>query len=277
MRTVKKAVIPVAGLGSRFLPATKCVPKEMLPVYDRPVIELIVRELAAAGVEEVIFVIPPEGSVTPKHFEPDAKLEAALRQKGKIDKADELAALTKLCKISTVVQSEPLGDGHAILQAADLVGNDDFFAFFGDEILDAPVSAPQQLLSARGDHDGCVLGVQQVPQADIHKFGIVAPAEGADTAGEAAFEIVAFVEKPQPQDAPSDLALLGKNLCTARIFDVLRRTQPGEGGELRLVDAFILLAETESLFGKKLVGERFDVGNPDGLLKASQYFAAKRK
>lgn len=276
MNPVRKAVIPVAGLGSRFLPATKCVPKEMLPVYDRPVIELIVRELVEAGVEEIIFVIPPEGSITPKHFAPDTKLEAALRKKGKDKIADELAALTSLCKISTVVQAEPLGDGHAILQAEALVGDHDFFAFFGDEILDNPLSAPQQLLQARGDRDGCVLGVQQVPEADIHKFGIVAPATGSDTTAADAFEIVDFVEKPQPQDAPSDLALLGKNLCTSRIFEVLHRTDPGQGGEIRLVDAFILLSESESLFGKTLAGDRFDVGNPDGLLRASQYFAAKK-
>ncbi len=276
MTMVRKAVIPVAGLGSRFLPATKCVPKEMLPIFDRPVIELIVRELASAGAEDVIFVIPPEGSITPKHFQSDEKLENQLRKKGKHAIADEIHDLADMCRVHTVVQDEPLGDGHAILQAEELVDGDDFFAFFGDEILDAEPTAPAQLLEARGTSDNCVLGVQQVPRADIHKFGIVAPAEGAKTDGEVGFPITGFVEKPHPDEAPSDLALLGKNLCTNRIFEVLRRTEPGQGGELRLVDAFILIQQTEPILGRKLEGDRFDVGNPGGLLTASQHFAAKK-
>ena len=275
MKPVRKAVIPVAGLGSRFLPATKCVPKEMLPIFDRPVIELIVRELAAAGVEDVIFVIPPEGSITPAHFAKNDRLENQLRKKGKHAIADELNDLADLCRVHTVVQDEPLGDGHAILQAEKLVDGEDFFAFFGDEILDAEPSAPEQLLQARGDRDGCVLGVQRVPREDIHKFGIVAPAEGADTASGDGFEITGFVEKPHPDNAPSDLALLGKNLCCGRIFDVLKHTEPGQGGEIRLVDAFIHIQQSEPIYGRVLLGDRFDVGNPRGLLTAAQHFAAK--
>jgi len=271
MKKVRKAVIPIAGLGSRFLPATKCVPKEMLPLYDRPVIEHIVRELAMAGVEEVIFVVPPEGSVTPNHFFRNDWLENELRKKGKEKIADEIRALSRLVKIATVVQQEPLGDGHAILQAEDLVGNEDFFAFFGDEILDSENSAAEQLLSSRTQENTCILGLQRVSREDTKKFGIVTPRE--ENPGKT-FEIVNFVEKPNPEDAPSDLALLGKNLCSSEIFAALRKAKPGVGGEIRLIDAFaILQEEPQKTFGCVLEGARFDVGNPAGLLAASNHFS----
>ncbi len=273
MKKVRKAVIPIAGLGSRFLPATKCVPKEMLPLYDRPVIEHIVRELATAGVEEVIFVVPPEGSITPNHFFRNDWLENELRKKGKGEIADEIRALSRLVKIATVVQQEPLGDGHAILQAEDLVGNEDFFAFFGDEILDAEFSAAEQLLMTRTQENTCVLGLQRVPPEDTKKFGIVTPKN--PNPGKT-FEIIDFVEKPNPKDAPSDLALLGKNLCSAEIFAALKKAVPGVGGELRLIDAFtILQKDPEKTFGCVLEGARFDVGNPAGLLAASLHFSGK--
>ncbi|QQS59676.1 UTP--glucose-1-phosphate uridylyltransferase [Candidatus Peregrinibacteria bacterium] len=271
-RRVRKAVIPIAGLGSRFLPATKCIPKEILPVYDRPVIELIVRELAKAGVEEVIFVVPPEGSVTPNHFYANEWLEKELRKKGKDHYADEIRALARLVKVATVVQQEPLGDGHAILQAEDLVGDNDFFAFFGDEIFDAEKSSPEQLLTAGEGHNKCVLGILEVHPEETHKFGIV---ESATKIENGSFEISSFVEKPAQGTAPSNYALIGKNLCTPEIFSALRHAKVGIGGELRLVDAFIELRKTKSIFGRILTGERFDVGNPDGLLAASSYFSQK--
>jgi UTP--glucose-1-phosphate uridylyltransferase len=179
-----------------------------LPIYDRPVIDLIIRELAQAGVEEVIFVVPPEGSITPEYFYADERLEYELRKKGKHQIADKMRELSEMVKIATIVQQNPKGDGHAILQAEELVGKQDFFAFFGDEIFDSKCPAPQQLLNARGEKDCSVLGVQKVEQKDIHKFGIV------DTNGESTdgpFAIHGFVEKPKtPEEAPSDLALLGK-------------------------------------------------------------------
>jgi UTP--glucose-1-phosphate uridylyltransferase len=273
MKKVRKAVIPIAGLGSRFLPATKCVPKEILPIYDRPVIDYIVRELAAAGVEEVIFVVPPEGSITPEYFYANERLEYELRKKGKEKIAQNMHELSHMVKVATVVQQEPLGDGHAILQAEELVGKEDFFAFFGDEIFDADVTAPQQLLNARGDNDACVLGIQTVPDEDVHKFGIVDPGKNIV---ENTFDIQGFVEKPKLEEAPSNKALLGKNLCSYRIFDALRCSTSGSGGELRLVDAFIELQKSEQILGTTLQGKRFDVGNPKGLLTASTYFAEKK-
>lgn len=278
MKPVRKAVIPIAGLGSRFLPATKCIPKEMLPIFDRPVIELIVRELAGVGVQEVIFVVPPEGSITPKHFYQNDWLESELRKKGKVKMAETINELSHMMKIATVVQQNPYGDGHAILQARDLVDDEPFFAFFGDEILDSDLSAPAQLLQARGEEDRCVLGLQKVPEKDISKFGIISPLDKGgmeDFSKTALFEIETFVEKPQPQDAPSDLALLGKNLCSPQIFSALENATAGAGGELRLVDAFLELRKSEPLYGCILSGERFDVGNPRGLLEASNHFAQK--
>lgn len=273
MNSVKKAIIPIAGLGSRFLPATKCVPKEILPIYDRPVIDLIVRELADAGVEEVIFVVPPEGSITPEYFYSDDRLEYELRKKGKHEIADKMRELSEMVKIATIVQQNPKGDGHAILQAEELVGDQDFFAFFGDEIFDSECPAPKQLLNAREGKDCCVLGVQKVQQKDLHRFGIV------DTNGESTdnpFSIHGFVEKPKtPEEAPSNLALLGKNLCSYRIFDALKKCRVEEGAELRLVDAFIEMKKQEEILGTVLQGRRFDVGNPRGLLDASVYFSEK--
>ncbi len=274
MNPVRKAIIPIAGLGSRFLPTTKCVPKEILPIYDRPVIDYIVRELAKAGVEEVIFIVPPGGSITPEYFYTDERMEFELRKKGKDSVADMIHELSELVKIATVVQQVPKGDGHAILQAEELVGKEDFFAFFGDEIFDADTTAPEQLLKSRGGSDSCVLGVQPVPDEDIHKFGIVDPAEQTRNAP---FHINGFVEKPELKDAPSNLALLGKNLCNYRIFDALRSVSVSEGAELRLVDAFIHLRKSEDIIGTVLSGKRFDVGNPDGLLEASNYFADKKR
>lgn len=271
---VRKAVIPIAGLGSRFLPATKCVPKEILPIYDRPVIDYIVRELAEAGVEEVIFVVPPEGSITPEYFYANERLEYELRKKGKDEIADKIDGLARIVKVATVVQQEPLGDGHAILQAEELVGKEDFFAFFGDEIFDAEITAPQQLLNARIEKDSCVLGIQTVPDEDVYKFGIVAPGKDVENN---AFDIQGFVEKPRLEDAPSNKALLGKNLCSYRIFDALRNAAVGQGRELRLVDAFIELQKSEQILGTDLNGDRFDVGNPNGLLIASNHFAKKSK
>jgi UTP--glucose-1-phosphate uridylyltransferase len=274
MSLVRKAVIPIAGLGSRFLPATKCVPKEMLPIYDRPAIEYIIRELVDSGVEEVIFVISPEGSITPKYFSEHKKLEDELRKKGKKEYADQIQELSKLVRIKTVVQQEPKGDGHAILQAKFLVGEEDFFAFFGDEILDSELTAPKQLLDARGEKDSCVLGVQTVPEADISKFGIVDIKEEDPNIP---FRIHGFVEKPLIHEAPSNLALLGKNLCSFHIFDALQKCTGGKDGELRLVDAFIFLQKQEPIVGTVLSGKRFDVGNPRGLLEASVYFSEKRE
>jgi UTP--glucose-1-phosphate uridylyltransferase len=270
MNTVTKAVIPIAGLGSRFLPATKAIPKEMLPVFDRPVIELIVRDLTEAGVTDIIFVIPPDGSITPDHFKKDDWLEGKLRAKGKTALADEVANIAALANIHTVVQEQPLGDGDAILKAEDIIAGDDFFVFFGDELLFNSSTAPEQLLQARTEESGFVLGVQTVPQKDIHKFGIVAIGESHP---HNAFEITGFVEKPKPEDAPSDMALLGKNLCTAAVFDAIRKANPSEGGELRLVDAFEILLGDQVILGCNLTGDRFDVGNPAGLLSASQFVA----
>ena len=274
-KKIRKAVIPIAGLGSRFLPVTKCVPKEMLPLFDRPVIEHIVRELADAGVEEIIFVVPPEGSITPNHFFRNPFLETELLKKGKPEIAAKIRELSTLVKIATVVQQEPRGDGHAIFQAADLVGNEDFFAFFGDEILDAEKSAAAQLLSARDAENVGILGLQKIKKSETKKFGIVTPKEKNP---EDIFEIVDFVEKPAPENAPSDLALVGKNICPAEIFDALKSAKPGPDGEIRLIDAFSILQKSgRKICGKVLRGARFDVGNPTGLLAASNFFAQKKK
>lgn len=269
---IRKAIIPIAGLGSRFLPATKCIPKEMLPLYDRPVVEYIVRELATSGVEEVIFIVPPEGSVTPQYFYHHDWLHDQLLKKGKKDLAQEMHDLSHLVKIATVVQNEPLGDGHAILQAEELVGKEDFFVFFGDEILDSALSAPQQLLNAR-QTDEIVLGAQRVSTEDVSRFGIV---DKGESRGTSSFLIKGFVEKPQPSEAPSDLALLGKNLCTPDIFSALRQVeQEKKTGEIRLIDALILLEAQKNIIACSLEGDRFDVGNPRGLLEASIHFGGK--
>ena len=272
---IAKAVIPIAGLGSRFLPATKCLPKEMLPVFDRPVIELIVRELAESGVEEVVFVIPSEGSITPQYFAHNAKLAQALQTKGKQAIVEKLREVENLVRVTTVMQHEPLGDGDAVLQAKDIIGNELFFAYFGDEIFDAEIPTPQQLMTALSDAQkpSCVLGIRQVEMSEVSSFGIVTPRATAMLGR--AFEIIDFIEKPTQKNAPSNLALIGKNLCTPRIFEMLEGVEATDGDELRLIDAFIKLQQKEDVFGQILIGKRFDVGNPKGLLEASQHYAQK--
>lgn len=260
-----KAVIPVAGLGSRFLPATKVVPKELLPLFDRPVIHHIVEELVSAGVTDIIFIVPPGGSLTPNYFARDEALEQMLRKKGKHDIADKVNLFADRVRVHSVIQLDPKGDGHAILQAEKIIGNDDFFAFFGDEILEGSPNAPEQLLAARTPESSCVLGVQEVALEDVHRFGIVAH--------DAEMYLQTLIEKPTPEEAPSRLALLGKNLCSPEIFEALHHATPGKDGELRLADAFLELQKTKKLRICPLQGTRFDVGQPQGLLEASVYFS----
>jgi len=268
-----KAIIPIAGLGTRSLPASKCIPKEMLPVFDRPVIDFVVQDLVDGGVDEVIFVVPPEGSITPSYFQPNARLNSLLSARGKTAVLRELRRVENIVRIATVVQDNPHGDGDAVLRTAKLVGDEPFLVYFGDEIIDAETPTAAQLLTAAGKRDHCVVGVCPVANADVSKFGIVAPRDTATV--DCPFELAGMVEKPALADAPSNLALIGKYFCTPQIFTALRDCDNSADGELRLIDGLRLLAKTQPISAQVLHGRRFDVGQPQGLLEASQYFFSK--
>lgn len=265
-----QAIIPIAGLGSRFLPATKCIPKEMLPVFNKPVIEIIVSELVESGVKEIIFVIPKEGSITPNHFLENKKLNTELVKKNKISQLKNINNLSRKISIRTVIQENPKGDGDAILKAKHLIDSEKFFVFFGDEILDNNISAPRQLLNCK-KYD-CNLGIVKVDKELVSRFGIVTPEknEGKN------FKILDFVEKPNIEDAPSNLALIGKNICCKEVFNFLEKIKKSNNEEIRLIDALILMKENFNIQGTILEGKRFDTGNPQGLLEASIYYSNKK-
>jgi len=271
MATIRKAVIPAAGLGTRFLPATKAVPKELLPIVDTPTIQYIVAEAVAAGVRDVILVCARGKDSIVDHFDIAAELEAHLERAGKIALRDQMRAIAKMAKLVTVRQQEPLGLGHAVLCAKDLVGDEPFVVMLGDDIIDAPVPAPRQLADCYARHGMGTIALMEVPPAETSMYGIA-----AGTALDArTTRIERLVEKPR-RDAPSNLAVIGRYVLPPRIFEILEQVRPGVGGEIQLTDALAVLAREEGLLGYRFEGDRYDAGDRFGYLKANIAFALKR-
>lgn len=263
---IKKAVLPVAGIGTRFLPVTKAVPKELLPIVDKPVLQYLVEEAAESGIEEVIFVISRGKELILEHFKHNPKLEAMLEAKGKTDILEKVRHIHKMAKFSYVYQDEPLGCGHAVLMAKELVGNEPFLVLFGDDIIKSDVPAAKQLID-RFEGES-VLAVEHVPKEEISSYGIIKP--GARN-GEV-YEVTDLAEKPNPEDAPSDLGIIGKYVCPPEIFEAIRSAPPGPDGELRLIDGFLRLKKKQKIWAVKVKGERFDTGRPEGLIAAANAF-----
>ena len=262
MPKIIKAIIPVAGLGTRFLPASKAVPKELLPILDRPLLQLIVEEIASAGIEEIIFVISPEKNEIEKFFARDEKLEKKLVEKGKTELLTEIQKISEIAKFSFVEQVEALGDGHAILQAREKIGDENFLVVFGDDLL---LGEPtRQLLEAYEEKNGPIVGLQKVAPSEVEKFGIVGLGEND--------VIEKFVEKPKAAEAPSDLAIVGRYICPPEIMEILAQN-PSQSGEIRLIDALEILQKQTQIFGKVLEGQRFDCGQKTGWLAANLHFA----
>ena len=271
---VRKAVILAAGYGTRFLPATKAIPKEMLPLVDRPAIQHVVEEAVRAGLEQIIMVTAAAKRAVEDHFDRDRELEQWLEQKGNAQQADEMRRLAGLADIVCVRQKERLGIGHAVLMARSLVGDEPFALFFPDDIIESEVPAIKQLMDVFYRHGGSVLAVQRVPREEIHHYGVIEP----KPLEERVYQVLGIVEKPSASEAPSDLTVVGRYVLTPAIFPILASTPPDAkaGGEIQLTDGIARLLGEEPVFACRYEGERFDVGRPLGLLKASLSMALAR-
>jgi len=263
---IRKAVLPVAGMGTRFMPATKVVPKELLPIVDKPVIQYLVEEAVASGIEEVIFVISPDKELIRHHFSHHPELEALLKKRDKHHVVSKLSPIHNMAKFSYVYQDEPLGDGHAILQAEEMVDGEPFAVLFGDDIVKHEVPALQQLVNQfKGE---TVMAVEQVPKERISDYGVIAPGEQSGRL----YKVEHLVEKPEPHEAPSDFGIIGKFVCPPSVFKAIRHGSASKGGELRLVDGFIKLGQDEGLWAYHIEGDRFDTGRAEGLIDANNAF-----
>lgn len=272
--TMTKAVIPAAGYGTRFLPATKAVPKEMLPIVDRPTIEYVVRECVRAGLDDVLLISSTGKDALEDHFDRALELEAALQSKGKQDLLDEVVELASLANVHSVRQGEQLGLGHAVAQARNHVGDDSFAVLLGDDIIDPDDDLLERMLAAHAETGLAVVALMEVAEADVDKYGIAVPAGGGED-GSRGIRLEAMVEKPDPADAPSNLAIIGRYVLPADIFDVLDATERGAGGEIQLTDALATLAADEPIVGIVLEGVRHDAGDKLGFLKATLDFALR--
>lgn len=264
---VRKAVFPAAGWGTRFLPATKAQPKEMLPLVDKPIIQYAVEEAAASGIEQIIIVIATGRSAIEDHFDSNASLERWLEERGDIDMLRTIRRISEFGTVAFVHQREQLGLGHAVLMAKDLVGDEPFAVILSDDVMLNPSGEPvtRQLIDAHVTHRGSVIAVQRVDRQDVTRYGILDPLHEEGRL----VEIRNLVEKPSVEDAPSDLAVLGRYVLTPKIFDVLEQTSRGAGGEIQLTDAIRTLIGEQPVFGYQFEGTRHDAGTRLGWLKAN--------
>jgi UTP--glucose-1-phosphate uridylyltransferase len=266
MKKIKKAIIPVAGFGTRFLPATKAQPKEMLPVVDKPVIQYLVEEAVASGIEEIIFVTGRGKRAIEDHFDTSYELEATLEKKQKTEILEAVKSIPNLAKFSYVRQAEPLGDGHAIMCARHLVHPSETVAvLFGDDIVDAKKPALKQLMDVYEDKQSPVIALAQVPMEEVHKFGVVKSLENNGRV----HRIGEFVEKPKTEEAPSNLIVIGKYIITPDIFDKLEESK-NDKGEIRLANAFVrMLKSGGKIYGDEVDGTRYDCGDKFGFVQAT--------
>ena len=270
---VRKAVFPAAGLGTRFLPATKAQPKEMLPLVDKPTIQYVVEEAVASGISEIILVTGRNKRAIEDHFDASFELEYYLNDRGKVEELAQIKTISELASVSYVRQKEPLGLGHAILCARMLVGEEPFAVFLGDDIIGfADTPCMRQLLDVFERHRGPVIAVERVPRERIHQYGVIA---GRSIGGNV-YEISDLVEKPRAQDAPSDLAIIGRYVLTPDIFDILAETAADKRGEIQLTDGLRELRSRRPMYAVEFEGKRYDTGDKLGFLKATVEFALAR-
>ena len=268
---VRKAILPAAGLGTRFLPATKASPKEMLPLVDKPLIQYAVEEAVASGIEDIIVITGRGKRAIEDHFDRSVELEENLKGNGKGQLLSQIRHISNLANFCYVRQSEALGLGHAVLCAQHLIGDEPFAVMLGDEIIDAPVPGLAQLVQTYKKRHGAVLGVQEVPHQEVNRYGIISPERLSD----GLYKVVDLVEKPAPSDAPSNLAVIGRYVLPPEIFPILRKTKPGKNGEIQLTDALRELAKHSPMFALEIKGQRYDAGDKLGFLIATVEFALK--
>ncbi len=274
MVKIKKAVIPAAGMGTRFLPATKAQPKEMLPIVDKPTIQYIVEEAISAGIESILIITGRGKRNIEDHFDKSYELESELQRQGKSSLLSIVEDISNLVDVFYVRQKEPKGLGQAIGCARAFVGNEPFAVLLGDDIVVSQKPAIGQLMDVYNEFETCVLGVQRVAKTEIDKYGIVAPAVNSNEYR--LHKVVDMIEKPSAEDAPSDLAILGRYIITPEIFDILDEQTPGKGGEIQLTDALKTLGKKQGMYAYEFEGTRYDVGDKMGFLKATVQFALKR-
>jgi UTP--glucose-1-phosphate uridylyltransferase len=268
---IRKAVVTAAGWGTRFLPATKSQPKEMLPLVDKPIIQYVVEEAVASGMEQIIIVTALGKHTIENHFDRSFELEHALRQKGDERLLREVQRISELASICYIRQKEQLGLGHAVLITKDLVGDEPFALFLPDDIIEAEVPAMKQMLQVH-DRYGCsVVAVETVPPESTASYGIISPKQ----VEERVYQVLGLVEKPEPEEAPSNLGVVGRYILTPEIFGLLKETPPGKGGEIQLTDGLRLLLEQQKIYAYRFEGIRHDTGTPLGFLKASVELALR--
>lgn len=272
IKPVRKAVIPAAGLGSRFLPATKATPKEMLPIVDKPTIQYIVEEALAAGIEDILVITGRSKRAIEDHFDRSIEVEMNLKEHGKEKELEVVRKISDI-RIHYIRQKEPRGLGHAILCAQQFIGDEPFAVLLGDDVVDAKVPALKQLIDVYEKTGSSVLGVQEVPLEKVSSYGIVA---SHATDEPRTFTVSDMVEKPAVEDAPSRLAVLGRYVINPEIFAILEKTEPGRGGEIQLTDALKVLAEQQTMYAYNFEGRRYDVGDKQGFLEATVEMALKR-
>jgi UTP--glucose-1-phosphate uridylyltransferase len=270
--SVRKAVFPAAGLGTRFLPATKAQPKEMLPLVDKPTIQYVVEEAVASGLTEMIIVTGRGKRAIEDHFDSAFELEYYLQDRGKMEELAEIKTISELASVCYVRQREPLGLGHAILCARPMVGQEPFGVFLGDDLIVAQTPCMRQLLTVFERYGGPVLAVERVPSDQISRYGVIRP----KPLGGNVYEVLDLVEKPDAREAPSDLAIIGRYVLTPDLFPVLAETRPDGRGEIQVTDALRVLCRTRPLYAVAFEGKRYDTGDKLGFLKATVEFALAR-
>jgi UTP--glucose-1-phosphate uridylyltransferase len=271
---IRKAVFPAAGLGTRFLPATKASPKEMLPLVDKPLIQYSVEEAVASGIESILIVTGREKSSIENHFDISYELESVLQEKGKTEFLEMVHSISEICRISYTRQKQALGLGHAIYQAKDFSENEPFAVLLADDVVDAEKPALKQMIEVFEKYNAPVIATMQVEGEAISRFGVIDAEEVAPNV----FKIKDMVEKPKFADAPSDLAIIGRYILTPDVFDAIERTEKGAGGEIQITDAMrLMLKEGKPFYAVKLEGNRHDAGDKLGFLIATVEFALKRE
>lgn len=270
---IRKAIIPAAGLGTRFLPATKAMPKEMLPIVDKPTIQYIVEEAVASGIEDIIIVTGKGKRAIEDHFDNSMELEQNLAEKGKFDLLEKVQYSSGLANIHYIRQKEPKGLGHAVLCARKFIGEEPFAVLLGDDIVQSETPCLRQLMDIHDQTHSSVIGVQQVPDHETNRYGIIDPA----TQDNRIFQVRNFVEKPKLGTAPSNLAIMGRYVLTPEIFMFLEKQETGAGGEIQLTDAIQKLNEIQRVFAYDFEGKRYDVGEKLGFIKTTLEFALEHE
>jgi UTP--glucose-1-phosphate uridylyltransferase len=270
---IRKAVIPVAGLGTRFLPATKTVPKELLPIIDIPSIQYVVQEAVDAGIQEIIFVTGRGKDGIEDHFDEAPELEQILAERGQTATVDMLRRIAEMTEVVSVRQKKPLGLGHAVLCARDLVGDEPFAVMLADDLIDAETPGIRQLVEIFTETEESVVALMKVPLEEVHQYGVIKGKEVKPRL----YAVEATVEKPAAKEAPSQLAIIGRYVLRPEIFSILQNLPPGRGGEIQLTDGLAQLVQERKIFGCEFTGDRYDIGDKFGFVRATVAYALKRK